>query len=90
MLARLQRGPASVTELGSPFDIALPNVLKHVTVLDRAGLITTRKVGRVKTCELRSEAFDAPQSWLEQHRAAWTTRLDALESELEGAEDDLA
>ncbi|MYZ50461.1 ArsR/SmtB family transcription factor [Propylenella binzhouense] len=79
VLARLGEGPASVSELARPFDMALPSFLKHVRLLEATGFIRTRKAGRVRTATLRPEAFAAAEGWLAAQRALWEARTDRLE-----------
>jgi DNA-binding transcriptional ArsR family regulator len=80
IVMRLSQGPASVTELSKPFEMAMPTLLQHIRVLEDSGLVGTRKVGRVRTCEIKQEAFAATQTWLEKQRALWDSRLDRLEA----------
>lgn len=79
MLERLARGPATVSELAAPFDMALPSLLGHVRKLEEAGLVTTAKSGRVRTVTLVPGAFTPIRSWLDEQRAIWEGRLDRLE-----------
>lgn len=79
ILGRLRNGPASVGELSEPFDIALPTLLKHVRVLEESGLVSSEKVGRVRTCRLETNALRAGEEWLRQHVMGWEMRLDRLE-----------
>ncbi len=79
LLARLARGPASVSDLAQPFDMALPSLMAHLRKLEEAGLIETRKDGRVRTCALIPEALIPARSWLDEQRALWEGRLDRLE-----------
>ena len=76
----LGRGPASVSELARPFEMALPSFLQHVRVLEESGLVTTAKSGRVRTCSLRREPLAAAETWLEAQRSLWTQRLDQLDA----------
>jgi DNA-binding transcriptional ArsR family regulator len=80
IVMRLSQGPASVTELSRPFEMAMPTLLQHIRVLEDSGLIGTEKVGRVRTCEIKQQAFDATQSWLEKQRSLWASRLDRMEA----------
>lgn len=83
VLERLgRRGPASVSELAQPFDMALPTFLQHLKVLEESGLIRSRKAGRVRTCELRPQSLTAAERWLERQRDFWTKRLDQLDAYL--------
>jgi len=75
----LGRGPASVSELARPFEMALPSFLQHLKVLEDSGLVTTAKTGRVRTCTLRKEPLAAAEHWLEAQRSLWTQRLDQLD-----------
>jgi DNA-binding transcriptional ArsR family regulator len=83
MVERLARGPTSVGELAAPTTLSLPAVLKHVRVLEEAGLVTTIKRGRVRECRLRDEALVAVATWTAHQQTLWSTRLDALGSLLE-------
>jgi DNA-binding transcriptional ArsR family regulator len=85
LLARLGGGPASVTELAKPFDMALPSFMKHVRVLEETGWIETRKVGRVRTCTIERKPFADVQAWLSDQRALWEGRTDRLERFVTGA-----
>lgn len=80
VIRRLGHGPASVTELARPFPITLPSFMKHVGVLERTGLISTTKSGRVRTCELNRDRLDLVDGWLAEQREIWETRTDRLES----------
>jgi DNA-binding transcriptional ArsR family regulator len=80
ILERLARGPATVTELAAPFDMALPSFLGHVHRLEAAGLVTTAKTGRIRTVTLVPGAFTPVRSWLDDQRALWEGRLDRLEA----------
>jgi DNA-binding transcriptional ArsR family regulator len=82
MLARLSRGPASVSELARPFDISLPAVLQHLQALEASGLIATRKVGRVRTCRIEPAALSAAETWIANQRATWEARIDRFEDHL--------
>jgi DNA-binding transcriptional ArsR family regulator len=80
ILARLVRGPASVSDLAAPFSLAMPTLLQHLRVLEGSGLIGTAKAGRVRTCTLKPEALAETEQWLARQRAAWEGRLDRLEA----------
>jgi DNA-binding transcriptional ArsR family regulator len=75
----LGRGPASVSELARPFAMAMPSFLQHLKVLEESGLVATAKVGRVRTCTLRTEPLTAANHWLEVQRRLWEQRLDQLD-----------
>jgi DNA-binding transcriptional ArsR family regulator len=80
MVSRLARGAASVTDLAAPTGLRLPTVLRHLSVLEEAGLVVTAKDGRVRTCALAPDALAAPRGWLDEQRAAWEARLDRLDA----------
>jgi DNA-binding transcriptional ArsR family regulator len=75
MLERLSHGEASVTELAAPGGASLPATLKHVRVLERAGLLAAVKRGRVRYCRLRPEGIAALAEWVEERRRTWDARL---------------
>lgn len=79
VLGRLGRGPASISELAMPFDMALPSFMKHIRTLEQSGLISTRKQGRVRTCAIEKKRFVAAEAWLSEQRALWEGRIDRLE-----------
>jgi DNA-binding transcriptional ArsR family regulator len=76
ILTRLAQGDASVTELAAAHDMALPSFMKHLRKLEQAGLITTTKAGRIRSCALSANAFAPIETWLDAQRALWTDRLD--------------
>lgn len=76
------RGPASVSDLAQPLDMALPTVLQHLKVLETSGLIRSRKIGRVRTCEIEAAALHEAEQWLARQRAFWEARLDRLDAYL--------
>jgi DNA-binding transcriptional ArsR family regulator len=78
ILGRLARASASVSELATPFAIKLPAVMKHLGVLDAAGLITRSKSGRVVTVRLRPGSLRDAMAWLRRHEVFWSARLDKL------------
>ncbi len=87
VLRRLGQGPASVSELSAPFDMALPPFMKHIRTLENAGLIVTRKNGRVRTCEINPARYAEVERWLTEQRRNWASRygkLDALLDSLKG------
>ena len=77
--ARLARGAAPVTELAGPTGLRLPTVMRHLSVLEEAGLIATAKDGRVRTCALVPEAMAPMRTWLDAQRDIWESRLDRLD-----------
>ncbi|MEP3436076.1 MAG: metalloregulator ArsR/SmtB family transcription factor [Hoeflea sp.] len=80
ILTRLAEGPAPVTELADPTGLRLPTVMRHLSVLEEAGLIATSKDGRVRTCAIVPEALAPMQTWLDEQRAIWESRLDRLDA----------
>lgn len=80
MLERLSRGPATVSELAKPFAMALPTITQHIGVLEKAGLITTRKEGRVRTCQLVPGALKSAENWISRQKLPAERRLDRLGS----------
>lgn len=80
ILTRLADGPAPVTELARPTGLRLPTVMRHLAVLEEAGLIATSKDGRVRTCAMVPEALTPMRTWLEEQRALWEARLDRLDT----------
>lgn len=82
VVERLTRGPASVTELVRPFPMALPSFLQHLDVLERSGLVRSRKQGRVRTYTLEPRALSEAVDWLTQQRSVWEQRLDQLDQYL--------
>ena len=88
MLDRLCRGPASVSELAEPLDVSLSAVVQHLQVLEAAGLISTRKVGRVHTCQLEPGALQQVERWVEARRLEWEQRLDRLGAYLDATAKD--
>lgn len=79
VLVLLGRKDASITHLADEFGMTLTGMKKHVGVLEKAGLVTTAKVGRVRTCTLGPRRLDAETAWLERYRALWDARFDALD-----------
>lgn len=80
ILTRLAEGPAAVTDLAGPTGLRLPTVMRHLSVLEEAGLIATTKDGRVRTCAIRPEALEPARTWLDAQRALWEARLDRLDA----------
>lgn len=80
MLTMLAAGPAPVTALAHPTGLRLPTVMRHLSVLQAAGLVATAKDGRVRTCALVPEAMAPVRTWLDEQRAIWEGRLDRLDA----------
>ncbi len=78
IVERLARGPASVSELAKPFEMSLPAIVQHLQVLEGSGLVSTKKVGRVRTCTLDSGALSLAEKWINERRRNWERRLDRL------------
>lgn len=79
VLSRLSAGPAPVSELARPFDIALPSFTQHLDVLEQCGLVRSRKVGRVRTYRLVPQPLKAAERWMVRQRDVWERRLDQLD-----------
>ena len=79
ILTRLAEGPAPVTDLARPTGLRLPTVMRHLAVLEEAGLIGTSKDGRVRSCAIVPEALAPVRGWLDAQRAIWESRLDRLD-----------
>ncbi len=80
MLARLARGPASVSELARPLPMSLPAVLQHLKALEDSGLVSTEKKGRVRTARLEGNAIGEAEQWLADRRTEWEAHADRLEN----------
>jgi DNA-binding transcriptional ArsR family regulator len=83
VLEQLGRADASITQLAEKFHMTLTGMKKHVGVLERAGLVATEKVGRVRTCTLGPSRLSAETAWIEGYRQLWSARFDALDTILE-------
>ncbi len=83
ILEQLGRSDASITDLADRFDMTLTGMKKHVSVLEQAGLVTTKKVGRVRTCRLGKRRLAEEAAWLERYRRMWDARFDELDDVLE-------
>lgn len=78
MVERLVRGPASVSDLASPFAMSMPAVVQHLKVLEDAGIVTSEKVGRVRTVQLAPDALTAARDWISERRLPGERQLDRL------------
>ena len=83
VLEQLGRSDASITVLADKFHMTLTGMKKHVGVLEQAGLVTTRKVGRVRTCRLGLRRLEEEAAWIESYRQRWEARFDALDEVVE-------
>lgn len=82
VLERLCRGPAPMSELARPFKMALPSFSQHLDVLERCGLVRSRKLGRVRTYKLAPQPLKIAVHWIETQRQNWERRLDQLDTYL--------
>jgi len=83
VLEQLGRSDASITDLAEKFQMTLAGMMKHVGVLEQAGLVTTEKVGRVRNCKLGARTLEEEAAWLDRHRQLWASRFDALDEVVE-------
>jgi DNA-binding transcriptional ArsR family regulator len=83
VLEQLGRDDASITDLAEKFHMTLTGMKKHVGVLEQAGLVTTKKIGRVRTCHLGPRRLEEETEWLERYRQRWDERFDALDRVVE-------
>ena len=83
VLEQLGRADASITDLAEKFRMTLTGMKKHVGVLEQAGLVTTEKVGRVRTCKLGLRRLEEEAAWIERYRRLWAVRFDALDKVVE-------
>jgi DNA-binding transcriptional ArsR family regulator len=83
VLEQLGRADASITDLAERFHMTLTGMKKHVGVLERAGLVTTEKVGRVRTCRLGLCRLEEEVAWIERYRQLWDARFDELDQVVE-------
>jgi DNA-binding transcriptional ArsR family regulator len=83
VVEQLGRADASITDLAHRFQMTLTGMRKHVVVLERAGLVTTEKVGRVRTCKLGPRSLAEETAWIERYSQLWAARFDALDRVVE-------
>jgi DNA-binding transcriptional ArsR family regulator len=83
VLEQLGRADSSVTQLAEKFHMTLTGMKKHVSVLEQAGLVTTKKVGRVRTCKLGPRRLAEETAWIEKYRQLWASRFDELDKIVE-------
>lgn len=91
VLGRLSHGTATIGQLAAPFDMALPSFMKHIGVLERSGLVVSRKQGRVRTCALDRDNLIAAERWFGEQHLLWQTRyskLDSLLASIKGHDND--
>lgn len=87
MVEQLSKGPASVSELARPLPMSLPAVVQHLQLLEQSGLVTTKKIGRVRTCTLDTGAMTRVEQWINERRQGWETKLDKLGALLDALPD---
>ena len=83
VLEQLGRADASITDLAGTFRMTLTGMKKHIGVLEQAGLVTTKKVGRVRTCRLGLSRLEEEAAWIERYRRLWDSRFDELDKVVE-------
>jgi DNA-binding transcriptional ArsR family regulator len=83
VLEQLGRAEASITDLAAKFNMTLTGMKKHVGVLEYAGLVTTEKIGRVRTCKIGPRRLEEELAWIEKYRQLWTARFDELDKVVE-------
>jgi DNA-binding transcriptional ArsR family regulator len=82
VLERLTNGPAPMSELAQPFNMALPSFSQHLDVLENCGLVRSQKAGRVRTYQLEPQPLQVAEQWITEQRAIWESRLDQLDDYL--------
>ena len=82
VLERLCGGPAPVSELARPFNMALPSFTQHLNMLEDCGIVTSQKVGRTRTYQLAPSGLKQAEDWMQTQRSTWETRLNQLDSYL--------
>ncbi len=87
VLERLSVGPAAVSELAQPFDMALPSFTQHLNVLSECGLVHSQKTGRIRTYQISPQALMAAEQWMVEQRHLWEARLNQLDSYLKQLKD---
>lgn len=80
VIARLGRGPASVSELARPFNMGLPSFMKHIRLLEDTGMIRTKKAGRTRTCVINGPGLSNAERWLAEQKKIWEAQADRLEA----------
>jgi DNA-binding transcriptional ArsR family regulator len=83
VLEQLGRSDASITDLAEKFRMTLTGMKKHVGVLEQSGLVTTKKIGRVRTCQLGPRRLEEETAWIERYRQRWDDRFDELDKVVE-------
>ncbi|HEY3192835.1 MAG TPA: metalloregulator ArsR/SmtB family transcription factor [Solirubrobacterales bacterium] len=88
IVERLTEGPATASDLAEPLPMTLPGALQHLQMLERSGLVHSRKTGRVRTYRIEAEALQPAERWIAERRAGWERRLDNLGAYLAEQRDD--
>lgn len=83
VVEKLCDGSATVSQLANPFDMSLPSFTQHLSVLEKAGLIVSRREGRSRVCSLNPSVLKSAEDWMASHRKQWESRLDRFEAHLE-------
>ena len=83
VLEQLGRADASITDLAEKFHMTLTGIKKHIGILEQAGLVATKKVGRVRTCRLGLRRLEQEAAWIERYRQLWSARFDELDNVVE-------
>jgi DNA-binding transcriptional ArsR family regulator len=83
VLEQLGREEASITDLADRFHMTLTGMMKHVAVLEQAGLVVTEKVGRTRTCRIGARRLEEAAAWIERYQQLWDARFDALDQVIE-------
>lgn len=88
MIERLAQGPARVSDLAGPTGMAMPTVMRHLSVLEDCGLVETEKSGRSRICRMAPDAMTEARDWMDDQRRIWEARLDRMEAYVFGKEPD--
>ena len=88
MIQRLTTGPKTVSQLAEHYEMSMPAISKHIQVLERVGLVTTRKTGRIRQCVLIAAPLEEAADWIGTYRKFWEQRLDALDKFLADQEEE--
>ena len=83
VLQQLGRADASITDLAKKFHMTLTGMMKHIGVLEQAGLVRTEKIGRVRTCKIGRRRMAEETAWIERYRQLWDARFDELDTVVE-------
>jgi DNA-binding transcriptional ArsR family regulator len=87
IVERLSEGPVSVTQLSLPFEMSLAAVVQHLQILEESGLVSTEKIGRVRTCRMEPKGFSMLEQWIRDRRTTWEKRFDLLDDLLSEPEE---